>query len=44
VHPAKTKQPHLDGIQLKKGTPQKIFELIVNYVVIDQQHDHISLA
>ena len=43
MHPAKTKQPHLDAIQLEKGTWQKIFELIVNRVGIDQQHDHISL-
>ena len=29
AHPAKTKLPHLDAIQLEKGTSQKIFELIV---------------
>jgi hypothetical protein len=44
VHLAKTKKPHLDVIQLEKGTWQKIFELIVNRVGIDQLSDYISFG
>ena len=44
VHLAKTKKPHLDAIQLEKGTWQKIFELTVNRVGIDQLSDYISFG